>query len=347
MINLVCTKIMFMAPRLFTVHSLTAAFVVLASDFIIAGLFAFLCVKLMPDEELDIIDLASKYLGRGMGIFVALCGVFVLLVKILSQTRICSSLITNQAYNITSPSFFNIALYLAAIIVAYLGLETISRLHAVFIPVSLATVVIITMMSLPNFNINFLFPIFGYGFDSIKNDVLVSLNCFTDWFVILLILPNIRRKKLFCSSVTISYVVSICITAFITIMFCGISSGATKNDVSSPVLLLVQLAKVAGHVFRLDVFLLIVWNFFALLYTCAILFFCAICIKKAFSLSDHRPITLPLGVCVFAVSVFTEEHPLIQYIYYYSHIICEIFGFLAPVIVLILISAKRRSVKKA
>jgi len=347
MINLICAKMLFMAPRLFTLHSLTAVFLVLAIDLIISALIVLLFVKLMPAEGADIISLAEKYLGRPAGILISFCAIILMLTKILTQTRISSSLITNQAYTAASPFFLNIVIYGAAILIAYFGIETISRLHALFVPISFTVAAIVISMSIPNVNTSFLFPILGYGMESIKNDIIVSMNCFTDWFVILLLLPYMKKKNLFSSCARNVFILSSIITVFVTVLFCGVSSGAAKNDIFSPALLLVQFAKVAGHIFRMDVFLLFIWNFLTVLYTCTLLFFCTMCIKKIFKSLDEKMIAVPLGISLFSVSIFTEDHPFIEFLYYYSHIICEVCGFAIPFLMLMLIYAKRRRAVKS
>lgn len=343
LINIVCAKLLFMAPRLFTNHSVSAPLMVLGIDFLLTILFVFLFLKLMPDEELDLFDLAQKYIGNWAKILLAATGAILFLFKFIAHIRIFSGLISNESYNIAPIWFLNLAFYLCIIIVAFLGMETVVRLGALLVPFFSIILLIIISLSFSSFDINLLFPLFGQGIISVFDDVKISLNYFSDLYVILLLLPHLRKKRLLISSAKISLIISFILTAFVVVLFCGVVPISIKNEVISPVFLLVQMASVSGHVIQLDVFLLFIWNIFGVLYLAASFFFCALCTKKAFGLENYRPVLFPLGVMTFSVSLLAEEHGLIGFIYSNSYWIGEILGIVLPIIILAVISIKIKS----
>ena len=342
MINLICAKLLFTAPRLFLYNSLTAVFAVLLCDFAAAGLIVFLFFRLMPDEELDIIDLAEKHLGRAGGAVAALSGAALLFTVLTTQPRIYAGFISDESGGLLSAALIGAALWTAAAAAAYMGVETVSRLHALFVPVCAAASAVLFSAAAPNGSVYHLFPVFGRGAEAVARDAFSGLSCFAEWFVVLMLFPHIRKKRLLRSSARAAFIISAILTALISVLYCAAVSAAARRGIASPALFLVQTARIFGRASRLDIYLIIIRSIAALLYTSCALFFFARCTGKLARLPDCRPITLPSAVFFFASGLLSGENAFIGRMYLYSPVLCWAAGFLLPLMLLFIIHFKAK-----
>ncbi|MBQ3379497.1 MAG: GerAB/ArcD/ProY family transporter [Clostridia bacterium] len=346
-INLVCAKMLFTAPRLFAANSRTAVFIVLASDIAAAGLFVFLFLRLMPDEELDIIDLAGKYLGRRACVLAALSGAAFWLFKLTLESRIYCLVTTAQCFDKLPKEFLCAALCLGASLIAYMGVETAARLCALFVPICVVVVFFISAMAVPAADVYMLFPIFGAGPKSAASDMTAALDSFNEWYVLAMLMPHIRKIRLLRSSARASFTVASLVSAAIVILYFALPDGAPRSASISPALLISQAASIFGHAPRLDIYIIIIQSFGALLYAACALFFFAYSLSRALSLPDCRPAVIPSGIFLFAACLIREDHALIQYFGRISLVLCEAFGFLLPLILLTAVNYKKRRSKTA
>ena len=339
-VNLVCAKFMFSSPRLFFAAS-RAAVPTVCADITLTGLFLLFVLRLMPDEPQDIMGLCEKYIGRGAGKAAALFGAALMFFRLITQSREFSAVLSFEASDALPREFAAAVLFLTASVVAFMGIEAASRLHALFVPLCAAAFAVIAAMAAPGADVFRLFPLFGGGAAAVSHDAMRALDCFCDAYVVFLLMPHIRRRGLLGRSMGAAFIVFSAAAAAVTLI-----SAAKNGGADVPVLYLSQTANVFGHAPRLDVYLLTAQSIAALLYTACTLLFFVMCLSRALGLSDCRPLVAPSAVFFFACTLLSDGCALIRFADSAAWAVCEAVCFvISPIMLYVAVLRKRRPKK--
>jgi len=199
----------------------------------------------------------------------------------------------------TDVNIISLIFIIGVCIAVFSGLKAIIRCHAVIVPVTLCVCIVLFLGSISSFDYNKIYPIFGDGLSSFA---LGSLLCsyFTDFFVIMLLMPymdnKIKLRSVVNQSVVISSIVLIAIISAVLL--------AVENSTIIPVFKLGQNFKVRNYTPRLESVFTAAWflsfylNFSLLLY-----YSC-----KLFSNGKrYKTIIIPLGFIAFAISIIPQN----------------------------------------
>ena len=164
----------------------------------------YLLMKRFPGQ--DITQIFETVLGKVIGKVLTLLFSAYFLYYAASNLREFIEML--KAYNLpyTPPSLLITGFIAVSALIAYYGLEGIARISGIlFIPVILG-IVIILLLDIPYYDIDYIKPYFGYG---IQNTIVTSVlrsSAYDEFFILAIIINSIHGLKTFKKAGVISIV---------------------------------------------------------------------------------------------------------------------------------------------
>lgn len=243
-----------------------------------------------------------------------------------------------KAYNLpyTPPSLILFAFLLAVIVLSYIGIDGIARLSLLAFFSILVGFIAILIFAYPVYDVNYLFPLGGYGIGTTLYQGLLRSSAYDEVVILAIIINSVHGLKNFKKAGVISLVLSgaiISISVLCDIMAFAYTQGS--ENLSD----LFQLSRIIyfNRFFqRIDSLFLFIWVIASII-TVSTAFYISISVYcKAFRINNHRPLLLPCAFLTFMVTLLPENlsetvERNILYIMEYSIFVV----YLIPILVLI------------
>ena len=279
---------------------------------IIALIFAgILCLLYKKFIGLDILDI-SKYLGGKILMWIVgivffayyLFKVSILLRRIVDCLQIVYYPYTNILYIV-------LLFLIAAGIICGFKNSSISKANYIFIPIVLASLVVVFAGNIRNFDFNAIYPLLGNNVYSTFFSGLSNLVAFSGLAYILFIPSSMKEphkfNKVAIWSVVISSIFLIMSVATILFMF----SNVAADSELFPLYLAVRHIEFGSFLQRLDAAFLLIWSISFISLLCIVTNLCVHIFKKITNLSDKKPIIYPVILCIFGISLLIKNNSLL------------------------------------
>jgi spore germination protein KB len=289
-------------------------------------------------------------LGKWFGKIVSLIFVLITLVTATQITWYVGNFITTTYTPEESTYPINI-LFVAIIVIAMLyGLEAMCRSCTIYFIFFFPLYITTLLMLSPNMKVNNLLPIFEKGiFPVLKGTIpLVSLTALP-MIVLNMIYPsNMDHLKKAKKSMFYGYLLGM-ITVFIGVLLCILVLGSTFTANSRfPLFILTQEINVGVIFSRLEAVVIAVWLTTNFISTFFYFYAGTKGLSQLLKLKDYRKIVLPLGLIMAVYSNFIYKNvPYeLRWDTYVWPPLAFTFGFILPVILLIISLIRRRLGKR-
>lgn len=330
MVSMVLIRLYLSLPRDMFVCAGNAAWILVIYITTIALFLFYINTKVYKNNE-SILEIAERTGGKVFKIIVGLVSVVMILLKTTGHIKLFIESIQIVLLQNSATELIVLCLGITLICGAYAGIESLSIISGLFLPVVLTVLTIFLVFLLPNFNILNIAPVFGTG---IKNIFLKGLNIsylFGDLFILNFLLPYCREED----AMKKSGYKAIIFNGIIFLVFMIIYSGVIPYPVSSeyiiPIFQLTRIVEIGDFFGRLEAFFEFVWAISFFIYGAVNIWVLSIIWKKTFSLKYHEPLIIPM--CIFSIGLGFLQ-PDIQKIInsntYFSWFII-IFAFLVPI----------------
>ncbi|WP_158386029.1 GerAB/ArcD/ProY family transporter [Clostridium aceticum] len=223
--------------------------------------------------------------------------------------RTYSNYTTTVTYPETPLLFFSISYTLVVIYALKIGIETIGRISEIFVPFIVIVLIFTFTASLTSININNFQPILSQGLDPIlKGGVATMILPFGEFFIFLMVLPNLNHQQSYKKTFLLAYLIAGCILFTVVcrnILVLGADMMARDIFPSHIVFRLIPVIDVAP---LLDMNLIMA----GVVKTCICIYAASKLIAEVFGLSDYKIFILPLGAFTVSLSMMVHGSVLEQ-----------------------------------
>lgn len=343
LINIITVKMLFSFPRTLVLNSANSAWIQMAFMSLISCVaFWFIIFLYRKAEMKSLMELSNEIGGRGLKIVVGLLLTGVLLFNSSLTMRALPESIKTVLLPLTPMSLLIFILGIVIAIGAYMGIFSIARIHAIYIPLSIVFLAIFFILLFPDAEITNLFPVLGKGTYNIFVDGLSSVSIFSDVIVLFVLLPFCgsydRVKKASHKALIISSVINILIVLFYNLVY----SYPSSKEFMLPVYQMTRLIKIGDFFQRLEALFEFVWSFAVLLYSSLYLFVLCYIWKETFDLEYYKPLILPFSIIMCATAYLPSSTVKMSGIQNITSLISIPVSFVLPIVIVSIYTKKRK-----
>jgi spore germination protein KB len=255
-----------------------------------------------PNQNL--VQYSIELLGPWIGRVVALVFVAFLLYLSAVVVREFGEFLTTAVMTSTPLVVFDTLLVLLAAYGVYLGVEVIARVTELIFPISLAVGLAIFLMALPEMDFYQLQPVMAHPFPSIFKTSVVLLAFMVEGMVFLMFIPNMNKKKQ--AALWLPPVVSLLLFVSLFIVVGGaiaLMGGRETARLVFPAYELAKTVHLGGFIERIESLVVGVWVTTVGLKLMVVFYGAVAALAETCSLKDYRPLVLPAGVLLVALSI--------------------------------------------
>jgi len=297
--------------------------------------FVYLLIKRFPGNNL--VQIFKKVAGKVLGSIISLlfCGYFVFYTS--SNLREFLEMVKAFYLPYTPPSFILITFLITTALLSYLGLEAITRVSTFAFYVVITVIAAIILLVAPNYSLDDLFPIGGYGLKPTLFHGIFRSSAYGEIIFLAFIANSIKGgikniKKAGYWSLIIGCMIT-SITILCVLMIFEYVQGS--ENLSS----FFQLSRIIyfNRFFqRFESIFMFGWVFASVINVTFAFFITVYVFSNTFDIKYYRPLILPFLFITFVIAIMPEN--LSQIIYFNINVIREyssFFIFTVPILVLI------------
>lgn len=336
-ITIISTNVIINIPSIILDFSSTGSWINIIYITILCTLFALLICKFSkPFISCDILDV-SEYLG---GKFIKIIIGILYIIFYVFFSAYCLRFFTHSIkmiyFDNISIVLLSILFLIPAVIASKTGLKSISGASIVFLPLSILSLLVFSVVASNYFAWENLFPIFGYG---VKETFLLNLpNLFAFNVVSYLyfLKPFIKNEKNY-KKISILVVIMCGIYLLISIIILlMLFPFITQTDETLSVYLVTRLISFGRFFQRVDALFIFIWIIIIISFISLNIFILSHIIKKIAGLKFYSPLVYPISAIILAISLMfkdiSELKHMIMYVYrIYGVVLIFIVSFLVVI----------------
>lgn len=308
LVNIITYKLILLYPRNASEDAGTAGWIMTLVSSIFVFLLFLIQKKLYekyPGQS--ILDVGKKAFGETGKI---VTGVFILvnlLVIVSIVLREFSEDIKVISLTATPVSIIIFLFCIGMVVGAYLGIETLARIHALAVPLIAIAFLLILALSIPNFDICNLSPWLGLGPLKILKSSFTNLSNFTELIVLYLVLPFLKKKSEYGAIGRYGIIFSGFFMVIGTFSYLLTYQYPISTEFFLPLYQLSRSIRFGRFFTRIESAFILIWASSAFLFLSSGLYFIAYLFQKSFDLKYYKPLILPFTVLIFALSMVPEN----------------------------------------
>ena len=260
--------------------------------------FIYLLLKRFPGK--DIVTIFNDTMGGIMGfIFSGVLGLYLLFVA-ASTIYEFTEVVKVYVFPLT-PSALIIGIFAAGVLVlCLLGLESLARFAKLSVYAMLFGFVLILLLGIQNYDINRLFPIFGFGADKVLISGIIRSSAYGEVIILAVFATSLQgvnhiKKAGYTSLILSGILISTSLLAF-ALSF----SYYIAQEIVSPMYQMATLIDYGRFVQRVEPVFLFIW-FISSFISITGIFYCFVSIYcKMFRIQDSKPIIMGSVIILFA-----------------------------------------------
>jgi spore germination protein (amino acid permease) len=294
----------------------------------------------------DILDIGEHAFGKTGKILTGLLFIanFLILVPII--LREFSEDIKVISLTTTPVSVIIFMFCIGMVIGAYIGIEAIARIHALAVPFLAITFILILLLCVPKFDINNLSPWLGLGPLEILKSSVFNLSNFSEFIVLYLITPFLKKKKEFNAIGRYSIIVCAFFMVIGTISYMLVFQYPISIEFFLPIYQLARSIRFGRFFTRIEPAFILIWASSAFLFLSSGLYFIVYLFQRSFGLKYYKPLILPFTVIIFALSMVPENlYSTLQLQMITYRNFGWILTFLLPILLFGIASIRNKSIK--
>ncbi|MGI6584994.1 MAG: GerAB/ArcD/ProY family transporter [Lutisporaceae bacterium] len=275
--------------------------------------FIYLLLKRFPGR--NIIEIYDASLGRVMGFIFSFLLMVSFLLSVGIYTREFTDILKIYALPATPPSVIIGTMIFAAVVAAFLGIETIARVAKLAFYPALVGYFLILIFSLNIFKPTNLLPIFGYGLDKTVITGILRGSAYDEVVILAVFAGSLQgiehiKKAGFISLLLSGFIISSGLLCFALVFEYRAIQELT-------IVAYVMTRKIAYGTFfqRMDPIFLLLWIITTSIYI-SILFYTTVSIYcKIFRLQDAKPVVVPMAVLAVSAAIFPRDFSSVLSVY--------------------------------
>lgn len=334
LINAFCIRLFFTFPKKVVVVAGNAGWLnIVYVSLIVFGLFFLTTLAYKNCGTAGVLEISEKIGGKP---FKTIVGLSVIAVLFLGLAGTLRSYLEMVKMVLLPNTPIEIILGIFAVVIgltAYAGLESIARIHSLFVPVVLAILGAFFVFLFPHIKITNIFPIMGKGTYNIFVRGIENIDLFDDFLILNLLLPYIknadRAKKAGKRAIIISSVVAF----FVLLLYCLVYPYPSSEKFLVPIYQLTRLVGIGDFFQRFEAFFEFVWSFSVFLYSALYTLTICIVLKDTFNLKYEKPL-IPSVISIITILSFTSySMQEIVFNYWYLSLFIILVSFGLPIFI--------------
>lgn len=305
---IIVSKILYTSTSVVVKSTGTAAWYTTLISCAVSIFFFFLITKLMDRfPSRDIMEIYQIVLGKYLGSFICILFSSYVLFYSSSILREFEEMIKAYSLPYTPPSIIMASATTIAVLIAYKGIHNIARLAYLAFFIVMCGIVIILILSIPNYNFGYLKPLGGYGIARTLKVAVFRTSAYGEVLILALIVTSLENRSILKKAGILSLLLSglvFSVTFLLYISAFGYSMG--MENLSG----MFQMSKniyYTGFFQRVETIFLFIWVISSLL-AVAISFYSSVAVYcKTFKITNHRPLLLPFSFLMYTLSFIPKN----------------------------------------
>lgn len=349
LLNMISSKIILDFPRSVSEDAGTAGWLMVLLVSVVMILLFSLITKLYRkyagQDLLDVGETAMGVFGRTLTGLLFLVQFLILVPVVMREFAEDIKVISLTS----TPVSVILLLFTAGMVAgAWLGLETLARIHVLTVPILAGAFVLILLLNIPNFDTSRLAPWLGLGADAILRKGISNLSLFSEYIVLFFMLPYLSKKDDFGGIGRYALIVSGLFLVLTSLCYALIYQYPATTEMFLPMYQVTREISLGRFFTRIESAFIVIWTSSAFLYLSSGLYFITWLFQKSFGLKYQKPLILPFTVLIYALSIFPENlYSALQIEMVYFRTWSWILSIIFPLLLLGIAAVRRRGKKEA
>lgn len=294
-------KMLLTFPREIVINAGQAAWIQVLYVTAVAFLLLLFTSKVYKHKK-NLIELGFMAGGKWLKIIVGIVIFLILLTNFSSVARIFQENVKIVLLQHTRVESIAVVFSITVAIGAYLGINSIARVSAIFLPIAGIVFAGFIFLLIPHYDFNNIMPILGNGANKIFLSGFNSLSLFSDIIVLNILLPYCKNldvaKKITRRSIFIAGGVSF----LITFIYCLSYVYPVSADYMIPVYQMARMVNISSFFSRFEAFFQFVWTILIFLYSSTNIFVMCYVLQQTFNLKYLKPLIFPVVIIGIAIA---------------------------------------------
>ena len=334
--NAITVKMLMTYPRAFILISGNAAWIIsLYCTLIAAALF--MLIRRFYGINKNVIEIADDTGGAWLRIVTGIAVFVLMALNLMSLIRIFPEIIKLVLLQKTYVELIGLAFLAVLVLGARCGIESIGRVHGIFIPIAGVIFLIFILLLIPEFNTEAAAPILGKGVFSVFGEGISGLSLFSDLLLLNLLLPHSENLDAYKKSGTKGIIFGGLCASVIVGAYCLSYVYPVSEIFYIPVYQLERLINLSSFFSRFEAVFQFIWTISIMLYGSLYFAVLADVWKLTFRLKESAPLLSPIAVLLVGAAMFSKsmsdmvdvEFSIMKWIYIPALFIPLIFGIVS------------------
>lgn len=248
----------------------------------------------------------------------------------------------------TPIAFFLISFMLVCAYAVRNGLEVITRLTEIFVPITIIAVIIILIFMFKTIDFKALLPIMENGFTPVFYGGLITASRSVEIMYFAMLLPFLNNFQKIKSTILFTYVLIDINALLIAIPIITIFGTVDAKIHLFPFFDAIKLVSIGDFWEHIEVIHMAVWLCGIVVQVSTLYYLAALGIGQLFNLKDYKPLVLPLGTIIVSLAILIAPNIVeqMEFLNYKILIWYSLFFILVIPIPLLLLSLIRRKGEK-
>ncbi|MCX7843205.1 MAG: spore germination protein [Clostridia bacterium] len=307
-INMICTKIFISFPRFMVEDAGTASWLLTIYISILAFIGFYIISGLYKGfEGKDPIELAELAAGNTGRVAAGIVLTLLMLYFTAYHLRLYAENLKIISLSISPISYVMLFFVTGMLVSAKTGLESLVRLHSIYVPVIATGYLIILLAVLPLFRFENILPVLGTGPYEIFIKGFSRLSIFAELILLFLMAPYLRSNR----NLKISGYTALGFSCFFlltgAITYIGVMTYPVALERILPIYPMSRLIDYGRFFQRIESVFVFIWAGAGLLYISVAFYFCLEVFRKTFRLEYSRPLALPFAAIVSTIALLSPS----------------------------------------
>lgn len=308
LLNMIATKFILNFPRTVAEDAGTAGWLmtilVSAAVIVLFSIITRLYRKFAGKGILDVGEIALGSVGKMLAGFIFLLQLLVIVPVTLREFAEDIKVISLSS----TPISMVILIFGAGMVAgAWLGMETLARIHALVVPVLTGALIIILLLNIENYDISRLAPWLGIGGNVIIRKGMLNLSIFSELIILFFMMPYLNRKKDFGTIGRYTLLLTGFLLMLVSLCYSLVYQYPASTELFLPMYQMAREISLGRFFTRIESAFIVIWASCAFLYLSSGLYFITWLFKEAFGLKYQKPLIYPFAILIFTLSIIPEN----------------------------------------
>ncbi len=305
-INAIHTKMLLTYPRSVILNSGNAAWIQLLYNFAVALVIFFVTITAYRGKR-GLIELADILGGKALRIVTGVLIAVILTLNFVSIIRIFPETVKIVLLQDARLELITAIFVIAIIIGAYAGIESIARVHYLFLPIAGVMLFVFLIMLLPYYDMDNIMPIFGNGAKSIFLSGFNSISLFSDMLLLYVLVPYAQNLDEVKQSGTKGILIGGGVSVIIILAYCLTHPYPVSGEFMVPVYQMARMIHLSSFFSRFEPFFQFVWTILILLYSSLYVYVISCVWQTTFRLKYEKPLIIPIALICCEIAMLPES----------------------------------------